>query len=508
MKFNNLLSYFHNCIRVFIFALSMLGTASAARAQSIEHAGRVAFELAPFQLESLTLKGGGGEVDSTNARIGLGGPNLGIHLSYGLSEFGLVGARLLVAYQSVDVESEGENGGASATYVYFLPHIGFVLSPESSTRPSFGLNMGYFSNTEETEGNLSVTTQGFAIGPNVDAYIFVDRSVSVDLGVIGLYEIGSSDIEGADADLDASGFYLGLTLGASIWWGGRSAQRRDSNRREADDDSAIALRSLAQTRTSRAAREFDSQRDLHIVRADFVLSKASLRLTSAPQVDLDTIDVRFSNRILGISPEQCKEMKVLINKQSFTSDKQETESFNRRIDMSGRFKFEVFKPLSRKYSSFGIEACGRSLNLSEADMETLKKFLVMVSQVATDVQQGRIPRRASESSSETESDEAEAPQGTQGMETSVESATDALSETAPTKAEETQRSETAETEPTKDNASPRMEAPAKPDKHAAPSKGKASEAPEKTAPKKVRSNADPDAAPVRENEPVTPQVDE
>lgn len=53
---------------------------------------------------------------------------------------------------------------------------------------------------------------------------------------------------------------------------------------------------------------------------------------------------------------------------------------------SSRFEFEVFKPLARRYASFGIELCGQRVAFGEGQVQNLIKFLGISSQIAMDAQ--------------------------------------------------------------------------------------------------------------------------
>lgn len=55
--------------------------------------------------------------------------------------------------------------------------------------------------------------------------------------------------------------------------------------------------------------------------------------------------------------------------------------------MRGYFDFQTFKPLTKKYPSFAVRACGRlEAKFSDDDLKELLKFFVIYSDLATDAQ--------------------------------------------------------------------------------------------------------------------------
>jgi hypothetical protein len=148
---------------------------------------------------------------------------------------------------------------------------------------------------------------------------------------------------------------------------------------------------------ARTERAFDEGRGVHVVRGQFQLDRSMrLHLVGIPQMALGRVAVFLR----GYSPEprirECEGLEVLVNEQPFASDESKNRTKGTTVNLESRFDFEVFKPLSQQYSTFGSRACGRKWKVAEDQMEELKKFFVIYAQIAQQVQKGELPEVAAE----------------------------------------------------------------------------------------------------------------
>lgn len=153
-------------------------------------------------------------------------------------------------------------------------------------------------------------------------------------------------------------------------------------------------------------RAYDEERGLHIVRGTFHL-RAGLRLhlIAIPQLTHGTIAVILRGRSKDATLQQCGTLEVLVNEQPFPPAETSRRTEGANLNIEGRFPFELFEPLAQQYSTFGARACGEKLKLREAQLQELKKFFVIRTQIAQQVQGRQLER---ESTPETPSEPAPA----------------------------------------------------------------------------------------------------
>jgi hypothetical protein len=138
-------------------------------------------------------------------------------------------------------------------------------------------------------------------------------------------------------------------------------------------------------------RAFDEKRRLHVVRAKFKPTglDADVVLVGAPAHELTTVYLHVLVRGNQKPWESCDSLRILVNAEPLAGERTEIEQrVERRMMMraSGRFDFELFKPLARKYAEFGVELCNQRLAFTEEQMPSLLKFLEIFSQLALDAQ--------------------------------------------------------------------------------------------------------------------------
>ena len=152
---------------------------------------------------------------------------------------------------------------------------------------------------------------------------------------------------------------------------------------------APATRVRAHSSGGAVQRSFDEQRKLHVVKGKFKTTAlgAEVLLVGAPEHELTTVFMHVMVRGNQSKLRDCKALRVLVNGEPFDGLGFEVDGKDRWITrLSGRFEFEVFKPLGRRHAEFGVDACGQRLAFGEEQMPNLLKFLEIFSQIAIDVQ--------------------------------------------------------------------------------------------------------------------------
>jgi hypothetical protein len=186
-------------------------------------------------------------------------------------------------------------------------------------------------------------------------------------------------------------------------WGGNSAWGVSSCSRESVADNTLPavratssyvpprVRQEKQAERGSVERSFDEKRGIHVIKAKFKPPSldADILLVGAPEHELTVVYVHALVRGNQKPWEGCNSLRTLVNAQPFPGEGTEFEQrVKRRMMMraSGRFHFEQFKPLARKYADFGVELCGQRLGFAQEQMPNVLKFLEMFSQVAMDAQ--------------------------------------------------------------------------------------------------------------------------
>jgi hypothetical protein len=211
-----------------ILVVLFFGTISTVSAQSINGVGSVSFELSPVQHESLTMKQSGEDIRVGTTGVGLGYSNLGFRMGYGISKYWLVGGRFLLSYANTSVQDDNQKMEGSVTSVFLLPNLQGMFPISEIIRLAIGLNIGYHSldynskaknSEEDSDIRFQGTFRGLSLGPNLGVHFFVNESCSIDLDSLFLYEMGSPNVKGESHGHGAEGYYFGVMIGASLWWG-------------------------------------------------------------------------------------------------------------------------------------------------------------------------------------------------------------------------------------------------------------------------------------------------
>lgn len=134
-------------------------------------------------------------------------------------------------------------------------------------------------------------------------------------------------------------------------------------------------------------RRYDRARKIQIVRANFGIEPGvTMTLVGAPQAKLS--DVLLEVRVHGyrIPKAACDKVEILVNSVPSPGTDLSLTYGPTSLVQQAHFDFSLFKPLGKDFPSFGARVCGRDLNLSEAAVVQLRKFLVIFSDLANEVQ--------------------------------------------------------------------------------------------------------------------------
>ncbi len=149
--------------------------------------------------------------------------------------------------------------------------------------------------------------------------------------------------------------------------------------------------------TGNVSRRYDETRQLHVVSGKFsgFDRHVVIEMTGAPQAVLDRIHVRGSMPGIPSNATACETYAIRVNDQPFAGIEVRA-NVDRGVwksDVKAQFLFGNFRPLGRRHSTFAIDFCGAKLVFSEAQIDELRKFLEIFSQVAQDVQAGQLEQR-------------------------------------------------------------------------------------------------------------------
>jgi hypothetical protein len=176
--------------------------------------------------------------------------------------------------------------------------------------------------------------------------------------------------------------------------GGTSTCVREYTDRDMRRMSAPAPAPVAESSSGagpgRVEREFDEQRKLHVVKVHFKAGRlgADIMFLGAPERELTAVYLKVWARGNQSMFKGCNSLRVLVNDEPFDGQRVNVQWSDKkwRAEASGVFEFEHFKPLGRKYATFGIDLCGQRLPFAEGQLVNMTKFLEIFSQIAVDAQ--------------------------------------------------------------------------------------------------------------------------
>jgi len=148
-----------------------------------------------------------------------------LELGYGISDFVVIGAVVQLTGDS----NSSEFSDASTFGLFIGPKLDLQLDTSTRFKPFFGavlgLNYASAESTPKNTSSLSASTNQqtlFRMQARVGVHWFVTDAASVDLALTGGFETGSSTSEVSSVptgpqSFAASGAFIGLNLGMSVW---------------------------------------------------------------------------------------------------------------------------------------------------------------------------------------------------------------------------------------------------------------------------------------------------
>lgn len=387
--------------------LGLFPLASTGLAQGIGGAARIGLETSALSYESVTLDG----TTATTVNSGIGLSGFGLHLG-GATEHVELGVNLRLTNQTSEVE--GSDVEFSTTHLTLLPTLRAVLgSRGSAVRPFIGGSLGLTHTAYDASGDEdgwdadagdAESTSTLLAGPVVGIHGFVGDHVSLDLTANAFRVVGLGSV-------DATGYSLSITAGISAWLGGatnagaRVAQPPAGMRpRPAWRPQPYAPPPRARQPTprplarrgpprGRVLRSVDPASKRVIVRAEFRHRGATIRLYAAPQDALDRVHVQLDAASYAVDAQGCDAIAVQVDRRPIPIGPTQRQEAG-RLRLYAPVRFVDLQPLARAHSQFGVVACGRRWDLEPTQVRDLQAFLRAVSEVAHEVQSGKLPAPA------------------------------------------------------------------------------------------------------------------
>jgi hypothetical protein len=169
------------------------------------------------------------------------------------------------------------------------------------------------------------------------------------------------------------------------------------------------------TPSAQVARRWNEAHAMHTVVGTFDGFRASattqtridrrhkLELFGAPQRAVAEIQLRFSMTFVPREATACDRFVIRVNDEPLTGtdviSKVEREKW--RSQAKASFRYPQFTALARRYATFAVEVCGERLEFTDEQLAELQKFLEIFSQIASDVEQGRLEHREGAAASVT-----------------------------------------------------------------------------------------------------------
>jgi hypothetical protein len=139
------------------------------------------------------------------------------------------------------------------------------------------------------------------------------------------------------------------------------------------------------------SRDFDEKRNLQIVTARFDLQPGlSLFFIGAPEAEMGDILLQIRGRMPRASAD-CAAVEILVNGKPVAGERTDRRYEGTKPILGAHFQFEHFKPLAQRFPSFGVRHCEYEMKFNEKQVDELRKFLVIYSDLATEIQEQAEP---------------------------------------------------------------------------------------------------------------------
>jgi hypothetical protein len=139
----------------------------------------------------------------------------------------------------------------------------------------------------------------------------------------------------------------------------------------------------AGAKASKVERGFKEETQTTFVRGEFELGPNIMaQVVGAPRLDLGKIVLvlRAPTTIRGL--RGCQSLEVLVNARpnSALQLRRAQDLYEHKLE--GDFDFQSFKPLAQQYPEFAVRACTTTWKFTTEQVDDLRKFLVMYSNLA------------------------------------------------------------------------------------------------------------------------------
>jgi hypothetical protein len=134
-------------------------------------------------------------------------------------------------------------------------------------------------------------------------------------------------------------------------------------------------------------RAYDDANQQQMVKASFFLGEQlHLRWIGKPQKFPGRVIVFLTGQSRDQELYKCKELLLFVNAKTERALESTTRTQNHDISIENFHDASVFLPLTQQFSSFGVQACGAKWRFSEEQIEMLKKFFIINSQLSDQLQ--------------------------------------------------------------------------------------------------------------------------
>lgn len=140
----------------------------------------------------------------------------------------------------------------------------------------------------------------------------------------------------------------------------------------------------AQAAAAHVDRHYDQANKTVVVQGDFTPNAGiNLQLLGAPLLQPGDIAVHLVvPRRVSATP--CESMELVVNAAPTSPATITALAEGPRVCLIAHFDFAQFKPLAQRFPAFAVRRCNYEVRLSDADVQQLRKFCVIYSDMATE----------------------------------------------------------------------------------------------------------------------------
>ena len=168
----------------------------------------------------------------------------------------------------------------------------------------------------------------------------------------------------------------------------RNSEAR-STRSSPSTGSSSSRVAAAKAKRLRVERGFNEARKVHMVRGEFEVAPGlMLSLTGAPALAHDQLVILLKGRSLDRAVQECRDLSIKVNAEPLSPNESKSKSEGREVVLESRFNVSTLSALAQDYATFEVSACSYGWKFSEADIEEMRKFLVIYGQISEQVASG------------------------------------------------------------------------------------------------------------------------